>query len=234
MTISILTLFPEMFVGPFSHSIVKNAVRKGLIDINFVNIRNFGIGKHKIVDDKPYGGGKGMILRVDVLYKAIEYAKKSFKKKNPKQKVILMEPSGIKYSQKKAAEYSGLDHLIIVCGRYEGFDARIKKFTNEQISIGDYILTGGEIPAMVITDSVTRLKKGVISKEASSIESFSNENDSKTLLEYHQYTRPDKFKNISVPKILLSGDHKKIEEWRKSSSFNITKKNRPDLLSSKG
>lgn len=230
MTISILTLFPEMFDGPFSHSIIKNALQKGIININYINIRDFGIGKHKTVDDKPYGGGKGMILRVDVLYSAIEHARKSFKGNKSKQKVVLMDPSGITYNHKKAKELSNFDHLIIVCGRYEGFDARIKKFIDEEISIGDFVLTGGEIPAMVITDSVVRLKKGVISEEASNIESFSSVDGKSILLEYDQFTRPDKFKDASVPKILLSGDHKKIKTWRKKLSIKITKNKRPDLL----
>ena len=230
MTISILTLFPEMFLGPFSHSIIKNAVNKGLLKINFVNIRGFGIGKHKTVDDKPYGGGQGMVLKVDVLYKAIEYARNSFKKRNLKQKVVLLDPSGVKYNQKKAKDFPSLDHLIVVCGHYEGFDNRIRRFVDEEISIGDYVLTGGEIPAMVIVDSVARLVKGVLPENASDIESFSGTEGKNVLLEYPQYTRPEEFKNLKVPKTLLSGNHKEIENWRREQSIKITKNRRPDLL----
>lgn len=231
MTISVLTLFPEMFEGPFSHSIIKNAVIKKLIKLNFVNIRDFGIGRHKTVDDRPYGGGKGMILRADVLFNALEFIVNKFKNKKIKQKIILLDPKGAIYNQKKALEFSTLDHIILICGHYEGFDSRIKKFVDEEISVGDYVLTGGEIPAMIIVDSVARLKQGVLSKNATDIESFSGVNGN-LFLEYPQYTRPDKFKNLKVPKILLSGNHQEIKAWRKNESTRITKKNRPDLLKS--
>lgn len=256
MTISVLTLFPEMFEGPFSHSIIKNAIGKKLLNLNFINIRDFGIGRHKIVDDRPYGGGKGMILRVDVLLNALESAKNKFKKKAKskparlasqparqagrvglgesvagRQKIVLLDPSGKKYNQKKAQELSTLDHLILICGHYEGFDARIKKYTDEEISVGDYILTGGEIPAMAIIDSVARLKQGVLPQNAADIESFSDK-DGEILLEYPQYTRPENFKNLKVPKILLSGNHRKVKEWRENQAIKITKKKRPDLLKS--
>ena len=242
MTISVLTLFPEMFKGPFSHSIIKNAIGKKLLRLNFVNIRDFGIGKHKTVDDRPYGGGKGMMLRVDVLLDALESAKTNFKKKAKskparlanesvagRQKIVLLDPQGAIYNQKKAQEFSSLDHLILICGHYEGFDARIKEFIDEEISVGDYILTGGEIPAMAIIDSVVRLKHGVLPQNAADIESFSNR-DGSLFLEYPQYTRPENFKNLKVPKILLSGNHKKVKEWREKQSIKITKKKRPDLL----
>ncbi len=254
MTISVLTLFPEMFKGPFSHSIIKNAIDKKLLRLNFVNIRDFGIGKHKTVDDRPYGGGKGMMLRVDVLLDALESAKTNFKKKAKsksarlasqpasqaerggqgesvagRQKIVLLDPQGTIYNQKKAQEFSSLDHLILICGHYEGFDARIKEFIDEEISVGDYILTGGEIPAMAIIDSVVRLKHGVLPQNAADIESFSSR-DGSTLLEYPQYTRPENFKNLKVPKILLSGNHQKVKEWREKQSIKITKKKRPDLL----
>ncbi len=230
MTISVLTLFPEMFKGPFSHSIIKNAIDKKLLRLNFVNIRDFGIGKHKTVDDRPYGGGKGMMLRVDVLLNALESARNNFKKKDKtKQKIVLLDPQGAIYNQKKAQEFSSLDHLILICGHYEGFDARIKKFIDEEISVGDYILTGGEIPAMAIIDSVVRLKHGVLPRNAADIESFSSR-DGSLFLEYPQYTRPENFKNLKVPKILLSGNHQKVKEWREKQSIKITKKKRPDLL----
>lgn len=223
MKISIITLFPQMFAGPFDYSIIKNAIDKKLVVINFVNLRDFGIGRHKLVDDKPYGGGTGMILKVDVVEKAIVKAKdKNLSAK--KQKVILLDPRGKTYDQKKAREFLKIQHLILVCGHYEGVDERIENYVDEKISIGDFILTGGEIPAMVITDSVARLLRGSLKKQATEIESFS------PYLEYPQYTKPRVYKNYSVPEVLLSGNHKKIEEWRKKFSLAYTKILRPDLL----
>lgn len=220
MKITILTLFPEMFQGPFDHSIIKKAIERKLVEINIVDIRNYGIGRHKLVDDTPYGGGMGMVMRADVLVKAID----SVKQKKSNEKVFLMSPHGPTYDQSKANELSLLDHLIIVCGHYEGVDNRVEKFVDEKISIGDFITTGGEIPAMLITDSVVRLVKGVLKEGVTSSESFSE------LLEYPQYTKPQIFKNLKVPEILLSGDHKKIDEFRKEESLTLTKKLRPDLL----
>lgn len=223
MKISILTLFPQMFKGPFDYSIVKNSIDKKLVIFDFVNIRDFGIGKHKVVDDKPYGGGRGMILKVDVLEKAINNTKeKKLSSKN--QRVVLLDPRGKTFNQKKAKEFSVLSHLILVCGHYEAVDSRIDYFVDEKISIGDFIATGGEIPAMLIVDAVVRLIKGSLKQEATNIESFS------PCLEYPQYTRPKVYKNYSVPGILLSGNHKKIGEWRKAIALQYTKKLRPDLL----
>lgn len=223
MKISILTLFPEMFKGPFDYSIIKKSIEKKLVDIEYINIRDFGIGRHKIVDDKPYGGGKGMILRVDVLEKAISKTKDE-KLNKVYQKVILLDPRGKTFNQKKAESFSKLKHLILVCGHYEGIDNRIEKFVDETISVGDFIVTGGEIPAMLITDAVVRLIKGALQNEATSIESFS------PYLEYPQYTKPRIYKNTKVPKILLSGNHKKIDQFRKKLSLQTTIKLRPDLL----
>jgi len=224
MKISILTLFPEMFSGPFDYSIIKNAKEKKLVVVNFVNIREFGIGKHKVVDDKPYGGGHGMILRVDVLEKAIAQTKDK-NLSNSQQKVILLSPHGKTFNQKKALEFAKLEHLILVCGHYEGIDERVKKFIDEELSIGDFITTGGEIPAMLVADAVTRLIKGVLKEGVTSTESFSQ------LLEYPQYTKPNTYKNLRVPPILLSGNHGKIKSWRDEGSFKATAKLRPDLLS---
>lgn len=223
MKISILTLFPEMFDGPFDASIIKRAREKKLLTIKYINIRDFGIGKHKTVDDTPYGGGNGMVLRVDVLRKAIEQTKDKKLKKN-EQKVILLDAHGKTFNQKKAHSLSMLKHLIIICGHYEGFDERIKNFVDEEVSIGDFILTGGEIPAMLITDAVARLIKGVIRIGSVEKESFS------PFLEYPQYTKPQEYDELSVPKILLSGNHKQIEDWRKKKSLDITSKLRPDLI----
>jgi tRNA (guanine37-N1)-methyltransferase len=223
MKISIITLFPEMFKGPFEHSIVRRAIDNKLIEINLINLRDFGLGKHKVVDDTPYGGGNGMVLRVDVLENAIENVKEKRLKTN-EQKIILLSAHGKQFNQTLSKKYSKLKHLIIICGHYEGFDERIKNFIDEEVSVGDFILTGGEIPAMLITDSISRLVKGVIKDDSSSNESFS------PLLEYPHYTKPQIFNKLKVPDVLLSGNHKEIENWRNKKSFEITKKLRPDLL----
>lgn len=223
MKISILTLFPEMFKGPFDHSIVKRAIDNNLIKIEFINIRDFGLGKHQLVDDTPYGGGNGMVLRADVLKKAIESVKDK-KFKASEQKIVLLGAHGKKFDQRKAKTYSKLKNLILICGHYEGFDERIKNFIDEEISVGDFILTGGEIPAMLVADSVARLITGVIKKGSADFESFS------PYLEYPQYTKPQIFNNLKVPDVLLSGNHAKIENWRKQQSLKITSKLRPDLI----
>jgi len=232
MKITILTLFPEMFSGPFDYSIVKRAKEKNLIKVTFVNIREFGIGRHRIVDDTPYGGGIGMVMRVDVLHKAIEYAKNQSSEdvaSSPpgecKAKIVLLSAGGKPFTQQKAQEFSELDHLILMCGHYEGVDARIKTFIDEEISIGDFIVTGGEIPAMLIADSVTRLIPGVLPEGATEDESFST-----PLLEYPHFTKPRTYEDQSVPEILLSGDHAKILEWRTNQAIKNTKLLRPDLL----
>ena len=219
MKISILTLFPQMFEGPFDFSIVKRAVEKKIVEIKFIDIREFGLGRHKIVDDKPYGGGLGMILKVDILKKAIDKAIDKNLTKN-EQKIILLSASGKVYTQQKAKAFSKLKHLIIICGHYEGVDERMKEFIDEEISVGEFVLTGGEIPAMIIVDSITRLTKGVLKKGATEQESFSGKN---MILEHPQYTRPVKFENLSVPEILLSGNHKLISEWKEQQSIKKTR-----------
>lgn len=225
MKISILTLFPDMFSGPFDHSIIKRAKEKKIVDINYTNIREFGIGKQRKVDDKPYGGGLGMIIKVDVLDKAISHTLDD-KLKTQDQKVVLLGAHGKTFNQKMAKSLSKLKHLILVCGHYEGIDERSKRFIDEEISIGDFIVTGGEIPAMLVTDAVVRLKKGVLKRDVTKIESFS------PMLEYPQYTRPKTYKNMAVPTILTSGNHKAILEWRKKASIRNTRKLRPDILKS--
>jgi len=232
MKITILTLFPEMFTGPFDHSIVKKALEKKRVDISIINIRDFGIGKHKTVDDTPYGGGIGMVMRADVVKKAIDFATSSYRaQKTPiNQSVILLSASGKSYTQQKAKHLSKKDHIILVCGHYEGVDDRIKKYIDEEISIGDFVITGGEIPAMLIADSLTRLIPDVLKEGVTENESFSiKASDFKSLLEYPQYTKPIEFDNQSVPDVLLSGNHKKIKEWRTSQSLKKTIKTRPDL-----
>ena len=219
MKFDVLTLFPEMF-EPLKHSIIGRAVENDLININLINIRDFSKDKHKKVDDTPYGGGAGMVIRPDVVYDAYN----SVKSEN--SKVIYMSPQGKTLNQKKVENLSKENHLIILCGHYEGIDQRIiDKIVDEEISIGDYVLTGGEIPAMVLIDSVSRYIEGVLKQDSIKEESFSN-----GLLEYPQYTRPEVFEGEPVPSILLSGHHENIEKWRKEQSLKITKKKRPDLV----
>ena len=231
MTITILTLFPNMFQGPFAHSIIKRAQEKGLIEIQCLNIRDFGEGSHQMVDDTPYGGGVGMVLKVDVLHKAIEAAKAAFhkkhKKQNPVEKVLLTAASGKPYKQTMAKVYSKIDHLIIVCGHYEGVDERVMRYIDDEVSIGDYVLTGGELPAMIITDSIVRLLEGVITEGATEDESFSVEQN---LLEYPHYTKPRTYDGQEVPEVLLTGNHQKIAAWRQEKAQEKTKKVRPDLV----
>ena len=226
MVFHILTLFPEVFEPVFNSSILKRAQKKGLATIKIYNLRNWATDKHGTVDDRPYGGGPGMILMVEPVYQAI----KAIKEKNEKLKVFLLSPRGKTFNQALAQELSQLEEIMLICGHYEGFDERIRRFVDGEISIGDYILTGGEIAAMAITDAVTRLIPGVLKKpEATQKESFS-EIDKGVFLEYPQYTRPEVFLRKRVPRILLSGDHQKIALWQKQQAKKITKKNRPDLL----
>jgi len=221
MKIDILTLFPKMFKGPFDESIIKRAQKKDLIEIQTHDLRKWTKDKRKTVDDRPFGGGVGMILMVEPIYKALRDLK------NKNSKVILMDPRGRTFNQKIAGNLAKEKHLIFICGHYEGVDERVKKhLVDEEISIGDYVLTGGELPAMIIIDTLIRQIPGVLIKpEASSKESFSE-----NLLEYPQYTRPANFKGWKIPEVLLSGNHKKIDKWRQKKSLEITKKRRPDLL----
>lgn len=237
MKIDILTLFPKIFETPFSESIIKRAKEKGLVKIDIHNLRNWTKDSHKTVDDRPYGGSTGMILMVE----PIDEALKDIRQKNlKKQRVVLLSPRGKVFNQKKALEYSKLNQLILICGHYEGVDERVSQYlVDEEVSIGDYVLTGGEIPTMVVVDCVTRLIPGVLKKpEATKFESFSalsKQNLPLTanrlqLLEYPQYTRPENYRSWKVPRILLSGDHQKIEKWRLEKSLQITRHKRPELL----
>ncbi|PIS13825.1 tRNA (guanosine(37)-N1)-methyltransferase TrmD [Candidatus Shapirobacteria bacterium CG09_land_8_20_14_0_10_47_13] len=217
MKIDILTLFPKMFAGPFAESIVARAQDRSLLQIEIHNLRDWATDKRGSVDDRPFGGGVGMIMTVDIVDRALAALKPG--------RVILLTPQGRVFNQKLAQNLSKIAHLILICGHYEGFDERIRKLVDEEISIGDYVLTGGEIPAMVMVDAITRLIPGVLEKpEATKFESFS------PLLEYPQYTRPADFKSQKVPEILLSGDHQKIADWRQQKALAKTKKLRPDLL----
>ncbi|CAN5318884.1 tRNA (guanosine(37)-N1)-methyltransferase TrmD [soil metagenome] len=208
MKIDILTLFPNMFVGPFDESMILAASKKNLVEIQIHDLRKWAIDARGSVDDHTYGGGKGMLIRVDV----IDNALKEIKTKD--SKIILLDAGGEKFKQQKAVDLSKEKHLILICGHYEGIDHRVhENLVDEIISIGDYVLTGGEIPAMVLTDSVVRLIDGVLDEEATEIESHSTEGK----LEYPQYTRPEDYKGLKVPKVLLSGNHQEIEKWRQNN-----------------
>ena len=219
MKFSVLTLFPEMF-DCLKQSIIGKAEEKNLININVINMRDFSKDKHKKVDDTPYGGGAGMVIKPDIVYD-------SFKSiKDNKAKVIYLSPQGKKLKQEEVERLSKEEHLILLCGHYEGIDQRvIDEIVNEEISIGDYVLTGGELPAMVLIDSVSRYIDGVLDEESIKEESFSN-----NMLEYPQYTRPEIFLNKKVPEILLSGHHENIRKWRRKESLKNTYKKRPELL----
>lgn len=219
MKIDILTLFPNMFTGFINESIIKRAINNNLVEINVHNIRDYSPFKNKQVDDYPFGGGPGMVLMCEPIFNAIE----SLRKENTK--VIMLTPSGEVFNQKIATKLSKFEHIILLCGHYEGFDERIKTIVDMEISIGDYILTGGEIPAMAITDTVVRLIPGVINNESLDSESF-NDN----LLDYPVYTRPEVFRDMKVPEVLLSGHHANIEKYRKEEQLRITKERRKDLL----
>ena len=219
MHFDVLTLFPEMFAS-MEQSIIGKAVEKNLIKINLVNIRDFSENKHRKVDDTPYGGGAGMVMMPDVVYRAYQSVK------TEEAKVIYLSPQGKTLNQKKVEELSKEKHLILLCGHYEGIDQRvIDKIVDEEVSVGDYVLTGGELPAMVLIDSVSRYIEGVLKQDSIKEESFSN-----GLLEYPQYTRPEIFEGEKVPEVLLSGHHENIEKWRKQKALEITKNKRPDLL----
>ena len=219
MKIDILTLFPSMFDGFINESIIKRAIEKKLAEINIYNIRDYSKDTHKKVDDYGFGGGKGMVLMPQPIFDAVE----SLKTKG--SKVILMTPQGIKYSQEKAYQLKEEKHLIIICGHYEGFDERIRSIVDLELSIGDFVLTGGEIPAMAISDSIIRLLDGVIEKESHLYDSF-NDN----LLDYPVYTHPSDFRGMKVPDVLLSGHHANIDNWRREQQLKRTKERRPDLL----
>ncbi len=240
MKITFITLFPEIFPTLLNFSILKRAQAKGLVEFEVVNLREFGEGVHKIVDDRPYAGGAGMLLRADILTKALKSVigsqlVSSSKTKTQKrtneltnnQLTILTSASGKSYKQSMAREFSKLDHIIIICGHYEGVDQRfIDKYVDEEISTGDYVLTGGELPALTIADSIVRLIPKVLEKDEATIE----ESFEDGILEYPHYTRPDDFEGMKVPEILKNGNHAEIKKWRQEKALEKTKKVRPDLL----
>lgn len=219
MKIDILTLFPDMYNGIFCSSIIKRAIQQQILEIKIHNIRDYTKNKHNKVDDYQFGGGKGMILMPEPIYDAINTLK------TKDSIVIMMTPQGKTYNQKEAYNLSKSKHMIILCGHYEGFDERIRSFVDLEISVGDYVLTGGEIPSMILIDSVARLLDGVIEEESHLCDSFNN-----NLLDYPVYTKPIEFKGMKVPEILLSGHHENIKKWRLEQSIKKTKERRPDLL----
>ena len=222
MKFSVLTLFPEMFT-PLKESIIGKAVEDKKIELNLINIRDFSKDKHKKVDDTPYGGGAGMVMKADVVYDAYQSVREEG------AKVIFLSPQGKTLNQDKVKKLGKEKHLILLCGHYEGIDQRvIDEIVDEEISIGDYVLTGGELPAMVLIDSVSRYVDGVLSEESIKEESFTN-----NLLEYPQYTRPEIFHGIKVPEVLLSGHHENIKKWREEQSLKNTLQKRPNLLKGK-
>lgn len=224
MKIDIITLFPDMFKGPFDMSMLWKAKEKGLAEINLIDLREYGLGPRRQVDDTPYGGGDGMLLKPEPVFAAVEKAK--LKVKSKKSKVILLSPSGKKFDQSMAQELSAEDGLILIAGHYEGFDERILSLADYELSIGDYVLTGGELPVMVLVDAVVRLIPGVLGGEQSAHdESFSH-----GLLEYPQYTRPVEFRGMKVPEVLQNGHHAEISKWRREQALAKTRRNRPDLL----
>lgn len=237
MKIDVLTLFPEMFTGVFGSSILGKAAAKGLVELNAVNFRNYSTSKHGTVDDTPYGGGGGMVLKPDPIFAAVEDLLSSSKldlserseqaQADVKPRIILMCPQGATFTQHKAEELSREQHLIFICGHYEGYDERIREhLVTDELSIGDYVLTGGELPAMTVVDSVVRLLPGVLGNETSAVtDSFST-----GLLEYPHYTRPAEFRGMKVPNVLLSGHHANVEKWRREQSLLRTLERRPDLL----
>jgi len=222
LNFTVITLFPPMFSSPLGHSILKKAQERGLISVRLVDLRGYCTDRHRVTDDAPYGGGQGMVMKPEPLVAAIEDARKKLER----PRVILLTPRGRVFNQAEAHKLAQEGELVFICGRYEGMDERVRTYVDDELSVGDYTLSGGELPAMVLIDTVTRLIPGVLGNERSAQEdSFSN-----GLLEYPQYTRPEKFRGLSVPEILLSGNHDRIERWRREMSLKLTRERRPDLF----
>ena len=222
LTFTVVTIFPQMFASTLGHSILKRAQEKNLLKINLVDLRDYTTDKHKMTDDYPYGGGQGMVMKPEPLVAAIEDARA----RNPQARVVLLAPQGRVFKQSVAQRMAGEDEIVLLCGRYEGVDERVKVFIDEEISVGDYTLSGGEPAANIVIDAVARLIPGVLGNENSAAdESFSD-----GLLEYPQYTRPEEFRGMKVPDVLLSGDHQRVKEWRQEKSLEITRQRRPDMM----
>lgn len=228
MTFDIVTIFPELFTSVFQHGIVKRAVQRGLADIRCHDLRSFTEDLHQKVDDRPYGGGDGMVLKPEPIFKAVEAILAQATEEATKRKIILLSPQGRVFNQQMAIDFSRLERILLICGRYEGVDERVvDALIDMEVSVGDYILTGGEIPTMVIVDAVTRLLPEALGGATSAWD----ESFARGTLDFPQYTRPAEFRNRRVPEVLLSGDHKKIQAWREQQAQERTRKNRPDLLS---
>lgn len=228
MLIDILTLFPEMFQGPLNESLLKKAQQKGLLSLNTVNLRDFTSDKHKTADDTPYGGGPGMVMKADVVAKALNSLKEKAESRKQKadSRMILLCPTGKVLTQQKVNELAKLDRLTLICGHYEGIDERVRELVDEEISIGDYVLTGGEIPAMVLIDAVARQVPGVVKEE----ESVKKDSFFEGILDFPSYTKPEEFEGKKLPAVLLSGDHARIARWRRKEALRRTLLRRPDLL----
>jgi tRNA (guanine37-N1)-methyltransferase len=223
MIFDILTLFPEMFQSPLGSSLLKKAREKGLIQVNLHNIRDYARGKHRMTDDYPYGGGAGMVMKVEPVAEAVD----ALLHEGVRAHVVLLTPQGEPFSQKLAGELAGHSRIVLICGHYEGVDERVREhLVDREVSIGDYVLTGGEFPAMVVVDAVSRLVPGVLGNMAST----SSESHAEDLLEWPQYTRPSEYRGWKVPEVLLTGNHRNIEEWRRRESLRRTLRKRPDLL----
>ena len=236
MRIDILTIFPKMFDAVLGESIIKRAEQKGVVEINIIDLRDFSKDKHRKVDDKPFGGGPGMVMNAEPFFEAVNYIRQKTKDKRLKTKTVLLSPKGKRFNQVTASRLSKYEHIVLLCGHYEGIDERVaERLADEEISIGDFVLTGGELPAMVVIDSVVRLLPGALGDEDScKDESFSvGDRQACTLLEYTHYTRPADYIGMKVPEVLLSGNHEKIKEWRKKEGVKITKKKRPDMFTTK-
>ena len=222
--IDIITLFPEMFKGVFGDSIIKRAIDNKILEIRLTQLRDFAFDKHKQVDDSPFGGGSGMVLKPEPMFHAVRSVLKN--SNSPSRRIIITDPAGETFTQKKAKELAQVDWLIFICGHYEGFDARIYTLADELISIGDYVLTGGEIPTMAIVDAVARMLPDVLgAADSAETDSFFE-----NMLSYPQYTRPREFEGLEVPEVLLSGNHAEIAKWRQMKAFEITMQRRPDLI----
>jgi len=222
MILTILTLFPNIFKTPLQESIIKKAIDKGSVKFNIINIRDFAEDIHKTCDDNPYGGGPGMVMKIEPIYKAMKFVEKNI----GKPKYILLTPQGKIFNEDTAIRLSKIPHICLICGRYEGTDERMLAFIDEEISVGDYVLSGGEIPALILIDSITRRIPGVLGNE----ESIIDESLKGSLLEYPQYTRPDVFMEMEVPPVLLSGNHEEIKKWRRKEAIRKTILKRPDLM----
>lgn len=224
MKIDVLTLFPEMIEGPLNYSMMKRAIDKELVDVDITNFRKFGIGKHEQVDDTPYGGGAGMLLKPEPIFEAIDEINEKHPATN--KRVVLMDPAGRKFDQDMAQEFSEEEHLIFICGHYEGYDERIRELVTDEVSLGDYVLTGGELASLVMMDASVRLIPGVLGNKQSAIE----DSHSTGLLEHPHYTRPATYRGMDVPQVLMNGNHKLIDEWRHQESLKRTALRRPDML----